>query len=292
MLPRRSRRAWLLELALGLAVALALRAHPAPAGTPALGFLSFLITAIVEIAKWIADEASTIAVVIWNVLKIVGSTLVNIGQAVGRGLVKVWDFFRGFYSNVIKPFVKWTWTEINRLHDWLVKEFKPILAHLRTLRTWILKAYDKWLKPIFATIDVMRAITRLLADLHVPFAQAIDRKLADLEARLMLPIRLALSAINDVVNWINRIVTLDGLFQRLTLIESLWNYTGDLWNVLLQHAPAGVSADDNARRRAQTIEPITAQQLADQVATYYESGGGELAPAADAYVAIVVGLAN
>jgi hypothetical protein len=281
---RRSRAELLLELVAIVVVALLIRAHQAPHadGAPvSLAFFQFIIAAIVEVAKWIADEASTIAVVLWNVLKIVGSTLVNIGQAVGRVAVKLWGFFRSFYSAVLKPFVRWAWKEILRLHAWLAKELGPILKHLRALRTWILKAYDKWLRPIFATIDVTRAILRLLADFHVPFAQSIERKLADLESRLMVPIRFALAKINEAVNWINRIVDLDGLFQRLTLIESQWRYSGDLWNVLLGHPPTGVSASDNAQRRQQTVKPLDARTLADQVATYYATGAGELAPKVD-----------
>jgi hypothetical protein len=161
---------------------------------------------------------------------------------------------------------------------------KPDSAHLRALRTWILKAYDKWLRPIFATIDVTRAILRLLADFHVPFAQSIERKLADLESRLMVPIRFALAKINEAINWINRIVDLDGLFQRLTLIESAWRYSGDMWNVLLGHPPTGVSAADNAQRRAQTVKPLDAHELADQTREYYATGTGELATQIDSVV--------
>lgn len=285
MIRARSRRELLFELALLALVAWYLRAHSTPSagdGAPTLAFFQFIVAAIIEVAKWIADEASSLAIVIWNVLKVCGTTFLRIGQAVGHVAVKLWGFFRSFYSAVLKPFVQWTWKEIQRLHSWLVKEFTPILDNLRTLRTWILKHYDKWLRPIIETIVVLRLVLHTLATFHVPFATAIERKLADLEERLTAPIRLALAKINEAVSWIDRIVDRPGLFQRLTLIESAWHYSGDLWNVLLKHQPAGVSADGNAQLRARTVKPLDAATLGDQLGQYYKSGGGPLAPAIDA----------
>ena len=142
---------------------------------------------------------------------------------------RVWDVLTKFYDRVLRPFVTWSWSNILKLHAWLRDTFGPILKFLDELRRDVLQIYDKWLRPIFAAIDAVRATLRLLADFHVPFAQAIDDKLAALEERLLRPIRLALSKLNEVIYWIDRIVDLNGLFERLTLVASAWKYERDLW---------------------------------------------------------------
>ena len=144
---------------------------------------------------------------------------------------KVWDVLQKFYGRVLRPFVEWSWRNIVKLHDWLKRTLSPLFTFLDALRRDVLKIYNRWLRPILDTIDTVRQVARLLAEFHVPFARKIDDALADLEARLMRPIRLALSKINELIYWMDRVVDFNGLFQRLTLIESAITYERDMWRV-------------------------------------------------------------
>lgn len=228
----------------------------------------------------------TIALVIYHATRIVGLGILHFGRLVGGVFVKVWNHFEAFYGRVLKPFVSWAWTQITRIHNWAVKTFGPLIKNLELLRAWILRVYDRWFKPIFATIDALRATLRVLETFHVPFAAAIDRKLADLEARLLEPINEAMARINQVINWVDRIVTFDGLFQRLTLIESQWRYVGDTWAVLLKHQPAGVSAEQNAALHALKVRPVDPKRLTAALVVHYRAGAGELQPAIDELVPV------
>ena len=80
---------------------------------------------------------------------------------------------------------------------------------------------DRYFRPILNTITVTRQILRLLARFRLKWAQELDRKLAELEDLLLFPLREALLRLNQAMNWINRIITLDGLLQRVTFIRSL-----------------------------------------------------------------------
>ena len=209
---------------------------------------------------------------IYQVLKLVGSALVDFGGAVGGVFVKVWGYLDAFYGRVLKPFVSWAWTQVQRVHNWAVKTFGPLIKHLELLREWILRTYDKWLKPIFETITALRGILRVLEVFHVPFADAIDRKLADLEARLLVPIRFALTKINELINWVDRIVTFDGLFQRLTLVASLLRYDRDLWKAWWSGLHK--TERDKPTTPGNWPEGTTPKDYASSVAAYMTTGGG------------------
>lgn len=133
------------------------------------------------------------------------------------------------WSSTIKPFISWSWSQIQKLHTWLKSVFDPLLKFLGELRKDILDIWAKWFRPIFDTIDALRQTLRVLETFHVPFARKIDDALAALEQRLLVPIRFALTKINELTNWIDRIVDLNGLFQRLTLVASTWKYERDMW---------------------------------------------------------------
>ena len=211
--------------------------------------------------------------------RIVGLAFARFGGAVASIFMKVWGALRTFYAAAVRPFVEWSWRNIQKLHAWLRDTFGPVLKFLNAVRDDILRIYERWLRPILDTIDAVRQTLRALELFHVPFAQKIDDALARLEERLLRPIRFALEKVNEAINWINRIVDLNGFFQRATLIESQWKYIGDTWAALLKHSPDGISREDNARRKERPVDELDPKALRDAVIEYYTTGGGPLAPA-------------
>lgn len=193
--------------------------------------IAAIIGAIVEVGKWLADKAVTIGLVIYHASRIVALALWRFGGAVARVFSKAWDLLSRFYTRVLRPLVEWSWRTVQKIHAWLKDTLGPVLKLLQTIRRDILQIYEKWLRPIFDTIAVLRSLTRLLALFHVPFAKKIDAALAELEARLLQPIRLALQKVNEAIYWVDRIVDFDGYFQRLTLIASALRYERDMWGV-------------------------------------------------------------
>lgn len=278
---------WRRDVAIWCALALLLWLDQAlpHATVPIRGaFIGALIAGIAQAFGWLASQAVTIAITVAQAAIMIGSALAQFAVLVGGVFVKVWGFLGQFWSTALKPFIQWSWSQVVRLHDALQRVFAPVLRFLEATRKEFLKIYDKWFKPIFDTIEITRRILQVLATLHLDWARELDRKLAELEDRLLQPIVFVMRKLNEAMNVVNRVVTLDGLFQRLALVESLWHYTGDLWAVLIKHQPAGVSAAQNAELSARSVEAIDPAALSRSVSEYFTTGGGELAPAIDEIV--------
>lgn len=212
--------------------------------------MTAIIGAVVAAFGWIADKAVTIATILWHVIVIVGQALARFALAIGHIFVKVYKLLGSFWQNVLKPFVAWTWGRIDKLVGWLNRTFGPVLKFLELLRSRVLKIYDTYFKPIFDTIEVVRRVLQLLAALRIDFARELDAKLAALEDRLLWPIREAMLRINQVSDWVDRIVTLDGLLQRITLIQSTFRYAEDSWRALYNGTEPTVTAADRERIRS------------------------------------------
>lgn len=153
--------------------------------------------------------------------RVLGNGLWSIGKVVQKGLLEAWQFLRRTYDVILKP----AWLKFWRFVDWAKRTlddfFRPIFRFLRFVRDDLLKLYDKWVRPILDSIGVARKILGVFKALGLDWAKALDAKLAGLEAAIDRPFRLLLQKINEVQNFVNRIATLDGLFQRLALVRSI-----------------------------------------------------------------------
>lgn len=118
------------------------------------------------------------------------------------------------------------------LHGTLTRIFQPILDWIDRAKAWIRRIYDRFVRPILDLIEVSRRVLRVLAYLGVDWARALDRQLARIEQLITFPFEWVVSKLNEVVGWINRIVTVDGLLQRVILLNSLfrdYTLTTNMW---------------------------------------------------------------
>jgi hypothetical protein len=167
--------------------------------------------------------------------------ITNLGKAVASGLGKaavytakvvglVWRGLRYVFEPIFRVVGKTVSSIIGFLH----RVFDPIISMLNKVRAWVLRIYNDWVKPVLTAIDIARRMFRLLAMLGFDWARAIDQALGRLSAKISFPFTYVISKLNEAINWINRILTLDGLLQRLTLMRSLIRdvkYTSQLfWN--------------------------------------------------------------
>jgi hypothetical protein len=244
---------WLL-VALGVAAELA---RPPAAGPVHWAFFGAIFGAIVSAFGWLAGQAVTVAVTVAQVAIMIGQAIGQFAVLTASVFARVFGFLRSFWSGVLRPFISWSWEQIERLSGWLRRTFEPLIKFLQDVRTEIQKIYDRWLRPIFDTIDLTRRVLQVLATLRVPFARELDRKLAELEGFLLRPILELYRLLNTAMDWINRIVTLDGLLQRLTLIASLVRYQKDALNVWWQsiHRPL------TSQQRADYEQPTSARPI-------------------------------
>lgn len=189
----------------------------------------FLIASIVQ-AVWKGIEIAgrvTLEVLKWSVLQLwtFAREVAHAAKAIGVGLSnaarRTWDFFQDTYTHVLKP----AWSKLaqwyRRAREWLDKTIKPIYKFLFKLRSEFLKYYDRWVRPILDALDVAHRVLGVLRAFGWDWAVRLDDFLTRVQERIDLPFRLVLAKINEVINTVNRVVTLDGLLQRVALIRSI-----------------------------------------------------------------------
>jgi hypothetical protein len=233
-----------------------------------LKFLAWSVARLWDFATIIADGAGQLAVFAWT------------------GLKKTWDFFRLTYRSVLKPAWLTLWKFVDRARAWLETLFKPVFEFLRQVRDEFLKFYTHWVRPILDTIDAARRILRVLGSLGLDWAKALDRKLAEIADLIDRPFRLLLAKINEVINVVNRIVTADGLFQRLALIRSIERDLRIIGWTFLKATHKPLTPEQKTQYNRPFEEKTFAAHLAE-VRAYVESRSGPLAPRVNEWIADV-----
>jgi hypothetical protein len=224
----------LVAVALGVLVRVCLPEHSVATatgpehGAPRVAFLQFLI--LIGSLIWKGLEVAgrvTLQVLHWMVIALhatvaaLANGLKALGSGLLKGLKRTWDFTRRLYDDVLKPAWKKFWGWFDKFRKWLDHTFGPILKWLKHVRDAYLCFYKTWIKPWLDLIDITRKTLRVLAALHVSWARAVEARLARLEELIEKPFRLVLAKINEIINLVNRVATLDGLLQRVALIRSL-----------------------------------------------------------------------
>lgn len=242
-----------------------------------LAFWGFFIT----LAGWIWNGLQAIGQVtlqalvalvnyLWAFAIAVNNAAIALGAAVIKGLRFVWDFLRVSYEFVLKPAWDKLWRFVGWARHFLEELFGPLIKFVQFIRKWVLDIYVKWIRPILDIIGIARRGLQLLAALGLDWARALDRRLADLEASIEGPFRFIINELNQILGWINRIVTADGLFQRLMLIRSLQRDTREVMNVWANawHRPA---TDAERALATKKPEPVTIQEhISDARASIFD----------------------
>lgn len=248
------------------------------------GFFVFLFSAIWTGLQIVGKI--TLAVLAWSVklLWVFATRAFNAAKAIGRafGLFgrAAWNFLEATYDKVLKPIWEHFWKWFDRARRWLEDVLRPVFKFLNKIRDTILAIYKKWVRPILDIIGAFRKVLRVLATFGLDWARALDRKLADLEALIDKPFRLLLAKINEIINIVNRIVTADGLFQRLALIRSIER---DVKNILQAwHNSQSKPLTDQERGAAiDGVKYKPGSQVIAETRTYLNTGIGPRAGSLD-----------
>jgi hypothetical protein len=253
---------------------------PAPGSDVHYAFWTFIVSLAglvfkgLQVAGKVALTALQWSVkALWAFAVAVQNVAVSVGKAVVTGFKKAWDFMRLTYDHVLKPAWQKFWKFVDWAHDTLKRVFGPILSFLDRIRKWVLDFYNEYVRPILDLIGFARRVLRILATLGIDWAKALDRKLADLEAKIQAPFTFVLGKLNEITNFINRIVTLDGLFQRLALIRSLERdvlYVTRIWH----NSQSNPLTDEQRRTAVDGVAYKTGTQIIAESATYLRTGQG------------------
>lgn len=237
-----------------------------------------LVTTIASGLKATARVLSLFGQHAWGFLRATWDTV--LGPIVDHTIKPVWDLLRRFWDSVIVP----AWRKFNelvdRLHTWLTDKFAPILCWLRRAREAIDTVYKDVIRPILTLIDVARAFLKILEQFGVKWAKALDDYLSQLEQRIEQPFLWITAKINELVNWVNRIVDLDGLFQRIVLLRSLVRDAEAQLRILQNLRLRDLTTDDKKRAKdAQHGKRY--EQMQRDVVDAIVTGGGADGPLTD-----------
>lgn len=253
----------------------------APAQEAFFGFLIWLGTLI-----WNGLEAAgeiTLTVLAWSVQQLwsfargVWNTAIDLGSTVGAGFKDAWGFVEKLYDDILKPAWLKFWQLVDGVASALQKVFAPVIDFLQRVRGALLALYNNWIRPVLDTIDHVRSALRVLAALHLKFAQELDAQLARLESLIDAPFRYALGKINEVINLVNRVVDGNGLFQRLALIRSIQRditYVDRVWH----NMRANPFTDDELSNIADNNKPPTLDDAVAAFTAFTDSAGSEVSP--------------
>lgn len=289
MVPRRAVPLWLL-LSLAVVAAVCLRCLGA-AGTGNAGgggespqfqlaFLGFLVT----LGGWILHGLSaaarvSVAALAWSVKALwlfatkTHNGLLSLGRGVLTGLQKAWRFFELTYERVLKPAWGKFWSWFDKFRRWLDATVGPVLEFLRDVRDGILDFWKTYVRPWLDVIDVTRRLLRVLGSLGLQWARELDRKLAELESKIERPLRLVIAELNQIIGVVNRVITANGLIQKVSNIRSLSRDVREAWRLAVNWRHREVTAEewDEARKE---IRRFTSKEITADARRTIEAGDG------------------
>jgi hypothetical protein len=217
---------------------------------------------------------------LWLFASKAANGVIAVGNALLKGLRVAWQFFELSYEKVIKPAFTKFWRWFDKFRKWLDDTFGPVLKYLRELRQHLLNFWKWWIRPWLDFIDVTRRLLHVLSSLGLGWAAALDRRLADLEARIERPFRLLLAKLNEVIHLVDRVITGNGLLQRVALLRSLERDYKYAWRVAMNPWQKPLDPEDQRRHdEGRTTKTVT--DVATDTQEYMRDGTGPSAAVLD-----------
>jgi len=279
---RRARRSppplWL-ELAVVAALGLALRVYVLPADD-ALDVRAAWFAWLIVVGQAIATGLQAVGHAVLVALTWSVEALWYMARELAVGLKwfavqfletgkKLWSFTRGLFTNVLRP----AWQKFWKFVDWARRTlddlFRPVFRFLETVRAEFLKYYARFVRPVLDSLDLARKVLRVFSTLGLDWARRLDDELARIQERIDAPFQFVLGKINEVINLVNRVVTANGLFQRLALVRSIerdFVVLGEEY-ARLRHP---LISDDEWNARRKQVQPKTpVAEPGEELARFY-----------------------
>jgi hypothetical protein len=187
------------------------------------GFLAITVKDLLRLVQYLRDQLVTLGKqmlsAIWKAGKALARALGSLGRLAYGGL---------------KQFVLWADKKFRLLEAWLKETFAPLLRFLKNIKDHIDDIYKRFVRPIIDTIEFIRQINRVLQVFHVHLLDKLDTTLQRLEQKIEEPFLWVRAELTKIQNVVDRIITLDGLVQRVTLLRSMSKYApawiNGFWN--------------------------------------------------------------
>lgn len=217
-----------------------------------------------------ADVVGAVDVVLAQAIGAIQNVLTDLGNALkaayailSRLAGYILNFLKAMYTAIVKAMV-FVLQEIRVLLQDLYKNLLlPMLNGMLQLRKYLLDVYQRFIRPMLIVLQDIRRVLTILSAFHLAFAQKLDAKLGQLEAKITAPLFYLLSFVNGVANWINLIVTAGYLLQKPLFMNSLQAYVGDSINLQVNAMNRPPSSSAIAAAAAADSTPPAAQSVAD-----------------------------
>lgn len=224
------------------------------------GFFAITTAQLLRLVQYLRDQLVALS-------KQMLSAVWRAGRALARALLTLGRLA----FNGLKSFLLWAGAKFQALERWLKQLLAPVLRFIKTIKDHIDQFYKRFVRPIIDTIEFIRQINRVLQVFHIHLLQKLDATLQQIEQKIEDPFLWVRAKFTAIENVIDRVMTLDGFFQRLTLIRSMSRYApawvNGFWNSQID--PTRRAGDDYSRGRDYPLDAKWANGL--ELGRFYRS---------------------
>jgi hypothetical protein len=282
-----------LVCALAIAGWLLDRYYPLGAAPAHVAFWGIFVTIVSAIAGFVHSAGDVVLAALVTTVNYIRLGVTILGRALksgvfelGRGTARVLRAVKTFALDTLPRFVRWSYDKLLRFSTFLKQKFAPVLRWLHTVKDHLDGLYKRFVRPVIDTIEFIRALNRTLQIFHINILRELDSVLAQIERRIEEPFLWVRSKITELENFIDRIVTFDGLIQRVTLIASMSKYAphwiAGFWN--RQIDPTVLAGDERSRTREYPVDEPSIE--VEELAAFYRGDAGRMQDEAEELIAI------
>lgn len=192
-----------------------------------------LATAAAAIATAVDSALATAIKGIQHALNVLGNELASVFHLLSRLAGYILQMLKGLLLGVIHGLVAAVEAIGKMLKDVFANGIMPALQALQKARDWLIKIYERFLRPLLIVLQDLRKVLAILRAFHVGFATKLDNVLADIQSKISTPLLYLLQFTNAVANYINLILDARLFLQRPLFLASLNAYKGSSLNLLI-----------------------------------------------------------
>lgn len=203
--------------------------------------ISFVAGILGDVGAGIAAAAEATVTFLAHSLGWLASRTWGLMRDTGAMFSKVWTGAKFVWNDAVKPFFGWLHDKFEALKGWFDRTLSPVLKWAQRARGYIEDQYRRFVRPILNALHTTKTVLDVLARLHVPFAQKLENVVADIESTLLENYLRIIGYVNHAIDFLNSVLTSDGLLQRACFLRSAERDVFLLWRVM-----------ENSRRRELT----------------------------------------
>ncbi len=165
------------------------------------------------------------------------SDLKSLSGLIINGIAQAIAALELLWSTILKPLLSAIAKLAQRVKDVIDKVLKPYLAWMKQTRALLLDLYNRFVRPIIVIIQKIRQVISIFRLLHIHVLDGLDKRLAQLEGKILRPIFAALYRVNTLGNWVSFILNARLLIWRGLILGSIAANRGGAFS-LLASAPS------------------------------------------------------